>query len=331
MLKNKASGEKKLIKTLALTENLELLSDVAIERLSEKEINWYWVDITAESDESDALLLEEKFNFHHLAVEDCLHYFERPKVDFYDKYNFFILNALSQTSLKPIDVNLFVGCNYVVSYHKKELAGLDSIRERLIQDKNVWTEGHLFVTYLIFDKIVDQYFPAVYQIEDKLGRITIRESGNIDPKIINHIFSLRDDLIKLRRSINSMKELLYRMLNSDHLLEFRKNSHYFNDIYDHLLKLSDTIESNREITADMRDSYLSLNSHRMNRIMTILTIVTSIFIPLTFVSSIYGMNFVNMPELKWRYGYFIILGVMAFIGAAMFLWFKVKGWFRIYK
>ena len=128
-----------------------------------------------------------------------------------------------------------------------------------------------------------------------------------------------------------MKELLYRILNSEHLQDFRNSKKYFNDIYDHLLKLSDIIESNREMTADMRDSYLSINSHQMNKIMTILTIITSIFIPLTFVVGIYGMNFDFMPELRWKYGYFIILSVMAVGGIFMFLWFKIKGWLNIYK
>jgi magnesium transporter len=313
-----------------LTEELELLENAAIERLSGPDINWYWVDITGD-DETDTKLLSEHFNFHNLAVLDCLHYYERPKVDFYDKYNFFVLSALNQNNLKVTDLNLFVGGNYIVSYHKKELPELDSVRQRVIEDNNAWAEGHYYVAYLIFDKIVDQYFPAVYQIEDKLGRITISERSSISQNTINKVFNLRDDLIKLRRTINSMKELLYRMLNSEHLQGLRKNRQYFNDIYDHLLRLSDTIESNREITADMRDSYISLNSNRMNEIMTILTIVTSIFIPLTFIAGIYGMNFANMPELEWKYGYFITLGVMAVIGVAMFFWFKAKGWFKIYK
>ncbi|MCX8131428.1 MAG: magnesium/cobalt transporter CorA [Clostridia bacterium] len=319
-----------MINTIALTEDLELLIDVPIERLTESDINWYWVDIT-ECDESYKSLLSEHFGFHHLSIEDCLHYYERPKVDYYDTYNFFVLNALNIKSLTASDLNLFVGKNYIVSFHKVEIMQIKAVREKLISNKNIWAEGHLYVTYLIFDKIVDQYFPAVYQIEDKLGSITIRAGGNLNESIINKVFGLREDLLKLRRIINSMKELLYRIINSEHLQEFRDSKQYFNDIYDHLLKLSDIVESNREMTADMRDSYLSINSHRMNRIMTILTIITSIFIPLTFVVGIYGMNFEYMPELSWKYGYFLVLGIMAIIGVGMFLWFKIKGWLNIYK
>lgn len=319
-----------MIKTLAFTEDLKLLVDVPVERLDAPDINWYWVDITSH-DESDISLLSEHFNFHHLAIEDCLLDYERPKVNYYNEYNFFVLNALNLTNLTTVDLNLFVGKNYIVSFHKVELIEISNVHEKVISNENIWAEGHLYVTYLIFDKIVDQYFPTVYQVEDNLEQIVIMAGGNVGQNIINRVFSLREDLIKLRRTINSMKELLYRILNSEHLHDFRNSKHYFNDIYDHLLKLSDIIESNREMTADMRDSYLSINSHQMNKIMTILTIITSIFIPLTFVVGIYGMNFDFMPELRWKYGYFIILSVMAAGGISMFLWFKIKGWLNIYK
>ena len=121
---------------------------------------------------------------------------------------------------------------------------------------------------------------------------------------------------------------MYRMLNSQRLPGIDKNKAYFLDIYDHLLKLSELIEANREITADIRDSYLSYNSHQTNRVMKILTVFTSIFMPLTFIVGVYGMNFENMPELKWQYGYFEALLLMTIIGMGMYIWFKKKGWFK---
>ena len=317
-------------KTIAFTKDLNLLVNEPLEQLEVPQVLWYWLDITA-PDEDDILLLREHFHFHHLAIEDCLQLFERPKVDFYEKYNFFILNVLNQKTLEATDLDMFVGENYVITLHREDLAETHMIREKIIADQNAWDDGHLYIAYLIFDKIVDQYFPAIYRIEDDLGDIDIRVGGNAGQSIINRVFNLRNDLLKLRRIINSMKELTYRILKSEHLEGFRNNKFYFNDIYDHLLKLSDTIESNREMTADMRDSYLALNSNRTNIIMTILTIVSSVFIPLTFIVGVYGMNFEYMPELQWKSGYFIIMGIMAAIGVSMFLWFKIKGWLDIYK
>jgi magnesium transporter len=125
-----------------------------------------------------------------------------------------------------------------------------------------------------------------------------------------------------------MRDLLYRIINSERLAGQKDSLVYFTDIYDHLLKLSDMIESNREITADMRDSYMSINSNRMNKIMKTLTVSTSIFLPLTFLVGVYGMNFHNMPELSLPYGYYTLLIIMAIIGGGMILWFRKKGWFK---
>ncbi len=144
---------------------------------------------------------------------------------------------------------------------------------------------------------------------------------------MDEIFEIRSDLLKLRRIVNSMRDLLYRILNSERLIGFHEHKLYFSDIHDHLIKLSDMVASNREMTSDMRDNYLSINSTRMNKNMMVLTVITSIFIPLTFIVGVYGMNFQNMPELSSKYGYFVVLLIMAIIAIEMFLWFKRKGWF----
>lgn len=124
-----------------------------------------------------------------------------------------------------------------------------------------------------------------------------------------------------------MRDLLYRTINSERIEGVKNHLFYFTDVCDHLLKLSELIESDREITADIRDSYASFNSNRMNSIMKTLTVITTIFMPLTFVAGIYGMNFDNMPELHWQWGYFIVLGLLFSLGFGMYLWFRRKGWF----
>ena len=317
-----------MIHTLALTKSSELLTDVPLERLSSDDISWYWVDFDS-PDEKEVLLLSEHFKFHSLAIEDCLHPLERPKVDYYDTYNFFVFHALNNNTLTPEELDLFIGSNYIVTFHSTELEEIRDAWQKIMTNRVAWSEGQVYIAYVILDKIVDRYFPAVYRIEDQLNQIDVRSVGRRVHSFIEQVFDIREDLLKIRRTVNAMKELLYRMLNSQHLKGFRNNEPYFDDIYDHLLKLGDMIESNREITSDMRDSYLSINSHRMNTIMTILTVVTTIFIPLTFIVGVYGMNFEYMPELEWRYGYFIVMGVMAVIGVSMFCWFKRKGWFDI--
>lgn len=179
------------------------------------------------------------------------------------------------------------------------------------------------------DKVVDFYFPILYQIEDHLNDVEEQLSPSTVELSMDYVFEVRSDLFRLRRTIYPMRELLYRVLNSDRLGLTLHEQRYFQDIYDHLLRLGEIIESNRELTADIRDSQLSINSNRMNSIMMTLTIISSIFIPLTFIAGVYGMNFDHMPELHWHYGYFIVLFVMLLIGVSMLLWFKYKGWLRI--
>lgn len=145
--------------------------------------------------------------------------------------------------------------------------------------------------------------------------------------LLDELFDLRQRLLKLRHAIHPIRDLLYRILNSHHLTRINERRAYFADIYDHLLKLSEMVNSNREITNDIRDNFISLNSYQQNKVIQILTVITSIFAPLTFIAGIYGMNFVNMPELEWQYGYFAILGIMLFITFLMILYFRKKGWF----
>jgi len=145
--------------------------------------------------------------------------------------------------------------------------------------------------------------------------------------LLDQLFDLRHELLKLRHTINPIRDLLYRILNSHHLVGIHGRREYFMDIYDHLLKLSEMVDSNRDVTNDIRDNFISINSYQQNQVIQILTVITSIFAPLTFIAGIYGMNFTYMPELKWHYGYFIVIGLMIVLTIMMILWFRKKGWF----
>jgi magnesium transporter len=274
------------------------------------------------------MLLDHHFHFHPLAIEDCLHFLQRPKLDYYEGYHFFVLHSLNQKTLTPEEVDIFVGTNYVITFHLSESWEIEDVWQRTLADQDSWSKGPVYITYLVMDKIVDQYFPAAYQIEDHLNELDDNTKGQSIRTLMDQVFEIRGDLLKLRRTIGSMRDLFYRILNSERSESFKSYRVYFSDIYDHLLRLSEMIESSRDITSDMRDSYLSLNSNRMNSIMTTLTIITSIFIPLTFVAGVYGMNFEHMPELKWDFGYFIVLGIMLLMGIGMLIWFRRKGWFN---
>lgn len=317
-----------MIHTLAITKDMKLEKDLPISELDGPNIKWYWIDFDC-PDETESAILDTHFHFHHLAIEDCLHFLQRPKLDYYEDYNFFVLHVLNEEDLTPNELDVFVGNSFVVSFHKTPLKEIEEAWSKIISTEKIWRDGSIYVFYHILDKLVDHYFPAVYKLEDQINVIDDNVKGASLRKLLDKIFEVRSDLLKLRRIIIQMRDLVYRILNSNHLTDIEKKHVYFSDIYDHLLRLTDMIESSLSLTSELRDSYLSVNSHKMNRIMMLLTVVTTIFIPLTFIAGVYGMNFKYMPELEFRYSYFVVLGVMLLIGIFMFTWFKRKGWFDI--
>ena len=300
--------------------------DLPLEELKAKDIAWYWVDFVTPT-QREGMLLQDFFHFHPLAIEDCFHFTQRPKIDHYEDYDFFVLHALNQLELTSQEVDLFVGANFIVSYHAAALREIESVWSLVLTDHKAHQRGPLFVAYLIMDKLVDQYFPSIYQIEEHLDAIEDNTHGLSVRQLMSQVFGIRADLLKLRRTVFPMRDLLYHVLHAGRTRGATDYRVYFTDVHDHLLKLSEMIESNREMTADMRDSYLSVNSNRMNSIMMMLTMITTIFMPLTLLAGIYGMNFDNMPELHWKYGYYVVLGLMGTVAAIMFWWFRRKGWF----
>lgn len=319
-----------MIRTLAVTIDSNVLYNLSLDRLKDSDIKWFWMDFE-DPNEEEVSLLESYFSFHHLAIEDCLHLLQRPKFEHYDTYKFFVIHALDIKEMEVREVDIFVGEQYIVSFHLEKSHEIDSVWEKFIHHKKVYHEGPIYAAYLIMDKIVDEYFPFIDEIEEKVDELDDNVKNYSVSYLMNKVFSVRGDLLKIRRTIRSMGDLLYRILNSSDFEGFKERKFYFTDLYDHLLKLSEIIESNLDITADMRDSYLAINANRMNSIMALLTVITTIFIPLTFISGVYGMNFKYMPELAWKYGYFFILGIMGIIAVSMFYWFKRKGWFDLDK
>jgi len=314
-----------LIRILAVTKDLELNCDLTLEEVENEHTSWYWIDFNGPT-EAETKILESHFKFHPLAIEDCISNTNSPKFDHYIDYNFFILNSLDMERLHSEEVSLFVSDKYVVSYHESSTGVIDAAWDKVkIGEKN-WTKGTAYVAHQIMDKIVDNFFPAAYRLEDKLDNIEMNEEEDSVYNLIDRLFKIRKDLLRLRKIINSMRDLLYRIINSEKLEDFNEHKMYFSDIHDHLLKLSTMVDSSREMTSDIRDNYLSRNSAKLNRNTMVLTVVTTIFNPLTFIVGVYGMNFVFIPELNFRYGYFIVMAVMAIIALLMYRGFKRNGW-----
>lgn len=316
-----------MIRIIGFTKHKKWVTDLKLDQVNSTDLDWYWVDFSCPNEE-ECKLLETFFHFHPLAIEDCYHLLQRPKLDHYDDVHFLVLHAIERKTLNVNEVNVFIGPRYIVTFHYQACPEIDDARIKLMSSVKVGEHGHLYAAYQVIDKLVDQYFPAVHELEDQLVDMEIGSGDGPDQTAMSDIFSIRSRLLRLRKTIIPMRDLLYRITNSERIVEMKHYMAFYHDVYDHLLKLSEMMDSCREMTADLRDSYISYNSNRMNTIMKTLTVITTIFMPLTFLAGLYGMNFNNMPELTWSWGYFAVLGVMFIIAVSMFAWFKRKGWFK---
>lgn len=317
-----------MIRTMALCDDDTFTTSLSIEDiLTKKTFKWYWIDFGSPTLEETHEL--EKLGFHPLAIKDCLRFLQKPKLDYYGDYQFVVLHAMNPTLLQPEEVDVFVAPQFLVTFHYQDRIEINQLWERITQQPDLQQQGTQYIQYKLIDKLVDFYFPIVQKIEDRLTQVEnhMQQSSKNIEKRLKEIYQIRSDLLSLRHSILPMQDLLYRILNSQKLNYHIEEQRYYSDIHDHLNKLSSMIESSRSFTNDIQDHYLSINAYRMNTIMMTLTVFTTIFMPLTLISSIYGMNFKYMPELEWPFGYFLILILMLIIGVSMFLWFKLKGWF----
>lgn len=315
-----------MIQISAIYKDNSIRTDLKVHQVLSEKIKWFWVEFNQPSD-AEVDELANTFHFHPLAIEDCIHKLQRPKLDYYDNYTFFVTHSLHSSRNEKEELDIFIGENYIVTFHQHYSKEVQDVWTRLNQTKKLETWDHYLVLYELLDKLVDNYFPAVYELEDELSNIENNTYNQSMEDLLAHLFDSKHALLNLRYTVVPMRDLLYRSLNSHHLEGIKERKEYFLDIYDHLLKLTEMIEASRELATDIRENYLSINSHQTNKVMKVLTVITTIFMPLTFIAGLYGMNFQYMPELASRYGYFITLFIMLIIGLSMFFWFKRKGWF----
>lgn len=317
-----------MIRTKVITKDNRFMENLPLEEFENEDIMKFWVDFHSPTEE-EVKRLDDFFHFHHLAIEDCVNKLQRPKLDYYKGFNFIVTHILDPETMEKHEIDIFIGDQFIVTFHKTKVMELEQAWNRFNKedaDSTKWNEYG--VLYEILDKIVDYYFPLIYSIEDHLNQIDENPEKENMQFLMEELFDTRQDLLSIRQTIYPMRDLLYRMLNSTHLLGIEKRREYFADIHDHLLKLSEMVHSNSEMTADIRDSHLSINSYQQNRTMMVLTVITVIFNPLTFIAGLYGMNFRYIPELQWHYGYFYCLGLMVVVACSLFFWFRRKGWFK---
>ena len=293
-----------------------------------------WVNVDGLGDSATLLALAEIFQIHKLALEDVVHVHQRSKVDVYDNNLFVVARMASVLNgvLETEQLSIFLGDGYIVTFQEREGDCLEPVRERIRKGKGrIRNSGADYLAYAVLDAVVDAWFPVLEDYGESLQRLEDTILERPDNQTVSSIHRVKRDLLEMRRTVWPTRETVNSLMRENEFIQPDTNL-YLRDCYDHVIQIMDMMESYRDMASGLMELYLSSLSNRMNEIMKVLTIIATIFIPLTFIAGIYGMNFNpdaspwNMPELNWRYGYLFFWVIMAVIGGAMALFFRRRGW-----
>jgi len=289
-----------------------------------------WINVGGVHKVEVVEVLGKQFSLHPLLLEDVANTDQRPKLDDYETYIFLVMKMLSLTNRQEIaveQVSLVLGRNYVLSFQENGTDVFQPVRERLRGGKGRMRQsGADYLLYALVDAIVDQYFAVLELLGEKIEALQHMVVADPQPETLKAIHALKRQLLFLRRAVWPLRDVMNNLSRSDCPFLQQSTKVFFRDVYDHVVQIVDTIETLREMVSASLDIYLSSVSYRLNAVMRVLTVITTIFMPLSFIASIYGMNFEYMPELKLQWGYPVVLGVMVIVGVGMLLLFKNKRW-----
>jgi len=292
-----------------------------------------WIDIDGLQEIGLLESLGKSYGLHPLILEDILNTDQRPKLDDMENYIYVVLKMLdydaSSLEIVSEQVSIILGKNFVISLQEgREGDSLEPLRERIRGGKGrIRKMGSDYLAYSILDNIIDRYFLILEKLGEKIEVLEENLVSDPRPETLRQIHQLKREMIFLRKSVWPLREVIYGLEKSESGLIQQSTRIFLRDVYDHTIQIIDSIETYRDMLSGMLDIYLSSVSNRMNQIMKVLTIFSTIFMPLTFLAGVYGMNFKYMPEIGWRWGYPLVLLVMLGVAAAMLKYFRKKKWF----
>jgi len=291
-----------------------------------------WVNVSGLHDTELIKQIGEKFSIHPLVLEDILNTETRPKIEMTDDYIFIAMKMLTYNSnedqIDTEQVSFILGNSFVFSFLEKSDNIFNPIKDRITNNYGrVRKQASDYLFYALMDVVVDQYFLLLEQIEQNIELLDDEVITNADRSQIEKIYNLKNKLLLTRRSLWPLRELFTRLIREESKLINKKIVPYLRDLLDHTIQITETIELQREITNGLMETHLSMMSFKMNEVMKVLTVIATIFIPLTFIVGIYGMNFPNMPEMQWPWAYYALWGVMICVVLFMLFYFKRKKWF----
>ncbi|MBN2199007.1 MAG: magnesium/cobalt transporter CorA [Candidatus Aminicenantes bacterium] len=282
----------------------------------------------------DAGLIQELgrcFGIHSLTLEDIMTASQRPKLEDYGDYLFLVARMLHPRTdggeERFEQVSMVIGPNFLLSFLEDAGDVFEGVRERLRGGKaRIRNQGPDYLAYSLLDAVVDGYFGVLESIGDEIEKLEGEILQEPQESTVRRIHQLKREMIFLRKSVWPLREAIARLERRDSPLVKETTAVFLKDVYDHTIQVIDTVETFRDMLTGMLDTYLTSVSNRMNEVMKVLTLIATIFMPLTFIAGVYGMNFRFMPELGWRWGYWAVLGVMAAVAGTMIVYFKRKKW-----
>ncbi|MDP3013890.1 MAG: magnesium/cobalt transporter CorA [Candidatus Subteraquimicrobiales bacterium] len=321
-----------MVKILISTGRERLITDISLAQAKEyfkREDAVVWIDIEEPSEEEFNQLLSA-LAFHPLTIEDCKSPFHLPKIDVYEDYLFIIWHAiidiLETSQIETSAVNIYLGKNFMVTVRRSEVVKVKQLRDHLLEFPEKLGKGVDWLLHSLFDDLVDDIFLLVDRISDEIDSLEDLIFESPQQEHIRKLFRLKHQLLTLRKVAAPQREIVSNLLKYDSLFFSKETYIYFQDIADHLIRIVDLVDTARDVIGGTIEIYLSSISNRLNEIMKRLTILATIFGPLTVITGVYGMNFDYMPELRWQYSYFLILFGMFIFALGMFAYFKQKKW-----
>lgn len=312
-------------------ENVDDLDEVS-ELIKDKE-NLVWIDLNSPKEEELNKVAEE-FNFHPLAVEDVMQQHQRPKVDEYENFYLVIFYALSisegDTKFKATEIDMFMGENFLVTVHYEEIPDLKEAKKRWQSNADQINRDIGVLLYSLLDSLVDNYFPVLDNLIDQveeLEDLIFEERKGPQRNYIQTTLGIKRNLINMRRVVAPERDLLNILTRRDSPIFSEKTNIYFQDVYDHLVRVTDSLDSYRDLLSGALDANLAVISNDLNKVMRTLTAASIILMTNALIAGIYGMNFDNMPELKWQYGYVYCLVLMVVVSIGLWRLFKHLKWF----
>lgn len=290
-----------------------------------------WVNVNGIHNTEAIAAIGKVYGIHKLVLEDVLNTEHRPKAEPFENYLFFTMKMMwynDKDRLEKEQISIVFGKPYVLCFQERKGDIFDPIRQRIREDSGlVRKRGSDYLVYRLIDTVVDNYFLIIERIEEKVEDIENQITAETEDDMTRSIQYLKREMIVLKRALVPLREAVSGLEKGITDLIDPDNEKYFRDVYDHLNQIADNLETNREVLSGLMDMQMANMSNRMNQVMKVLTVIASLFIPLTFIAGIYGMNFDNMPELHYKYGYFCAWGLMIVVFIGMLIFFRRKKWF----